>query len=51
MSLKDFVKEHKTLVKILRTGTKKQRLKEAMKQQKELKQKIKLPLNPQGKVR
>jgi len=36
MSLKDFVKEHTSLIKILKSGTKAEQLKEARSQQKEL---------------
>ena len=39
MEMADFVKEHKSLVKILKTGSKSQRIKEAKKQAKELKEK------------
>ena len=39
MSKKSFKKEHKKLVKVLKHGSKKARVKEAKKQQKELKQK------------
>lgn len=41
MSLKDFVKEHKELIPVLRSGSKKERKKEADKQQKELMKYIK----------
>jgi hypothetical protein len=41
MKLADFIKEHKRLVKLLQTGTKKQRVKEATGQAKELKDMIK----------
>jgi uncharacterized protein YqgQ len=38
MKKKDFIKEHKELIPILEKGTKKQRMKEGMKQEKELKE-------------
>ena len=41
MSLSDFVREHKKLIPILASGSKKQRVKEASSQMKELKRMIK----------
>lgn len=41
MKLRDFVKEHKALIPLLRSGTPAQRKKEAMKQAKELKKYMK----------
>lgn len=36
MGLKPFVKEHRSLIKVLKSGTKKQQIKEANEQRKEL---------------
>ena len=41
IALKDFIKEHKHLIPVLRTGTSAQRKKEASKQQRELSKIIK----------
>jgi hypothetical protein len=43
MHLKDFVKEHKRLIKILESGTKKQQKKEAKDQAAELAKMLKKP--------
>jgi hypothetical protein len=43
MKLRDFVKEHKKLVKILESGTKKQQRKEAKSQAAELARMLKKP--------
>ena len=43
MKLKDFISEHKKLIKILKSGTKKQRAKEAKDQAAELAKMLKKP--------
>ncbi len=46
MTVNDFIKEHKHLLKVLRTGSKSERNKEADKQLKELKKKMKTSQSP-----
>lgn len=41
MRLKEFIKEHQNLIKVLESGMKKQLMKEAEKQKKELKKYVK----------